>query len=242
MLALTSGLAAACFVKAFGITFLAIARSESAAQAHEAPFSMLAGMAILGVSCFALGLAPTWVTPLLGSALTGMGGLPDTQAAFILGTSLQTPAQMGRISPLLIAAGMFGLLALVPVLVRVLRANQTLKIGDSWGCGRIGQTPRMEYTATAFAEPLRRVFGILYKPTKELNIDFHPDSRYFVRAINYSSEITPHFERVLFEPLLAGIRSFGRLARLLQGGSPHLYLAYVTVILVLLLVFARWYS
>ena len=36
-LALTSGLAAACFVKAFGITFLAIPRSPAAEHAHEAP-------------------------------------------------------------------------------------------------------------------------------------------------------------------------------------------------------------
>jgi hydrogenase-4 component B len=44
LLALTGGLAAACFVKAFGITFLAIPRSKEAEQAREAPPSMLAAM------------------------------------------------------------------------------------------------------------------------------------------------------------------------------------------------------
>src|SRR6185295_2715526 len=43
MLALTGALAAACFVKAFGISFLAQPRSDQAAQAHEAPVSMLLG-------------------------------------------------------------------------------------------------------------------------------------------------------------------------------------------------------
>ena len=47
LLALTGALAAACFVKAFGITFLALPRSEKAAQAHEAALSMRAGMGIL---------------------------------------------------------------------------------------------------------------------------------------------------------------------------------------------------
>ena len=43
MLALTGALAAACFVKAFGITFLAQPRSEPRAQAHEASPTMLLG-------------------------------------------------------------------------------------------------------------------------------------------------------------------------------------------------------
>src|SRR6266540_3053203 len=55
MLALTSGLAAACFVKAFGITFLAIPRSPEAEHAHEAPRSMQAGMVWLAVACVGLG-------------------------------------------------------------------------------------------------------------------------------------------------------------------------------------------
>jgi len=76
MLALSSGLAAACFVKAFGITFLAIPRSARAEQAHEAPWSMQAGMATLAVACVALGLAPFAVVPLLGSSLAGSQASP----------------------------------------------------------------------------------------------------------------------------------------------------------------------
>src|SRR2546425_1521870 len=45
MLALTGALAAACFVKAFGITFLAQPRSEHARHAPEASFTMLLGQA-----------------------------------------------------------------------------------------------------------------------------------------------------------------------------------------------------
>ncbi|MBI3960683.1 MAG: hydrogenase 4 subunit B [Chloroflexi bacterium] len=242
MLALTSGLAAACFVKAFGITFLAIPRSHEAAHAHEAPLSMRLGMGILAVVCVALGLAPAWVTPLLGRALTGLGGLPDTQTAFTLGVFLHAPDGFGRMSPLLTGLGLLVLLVAIPLLMRLLRVNQRLRMGDSWGCGRIGQTPRMEYTATAFAEPLRRVFAELYRPSKELTIDFHPESRYFVQSIAYKSEISPLFERWFYEPLLALIQRLARLVRRLQAGSLHLYLAYVVVVLVILLLSARWYS
>src|SRR5258707_1360947 len=65
MLALTGALAAACFVKAFGITFLAQPRSDHAAQAHEAAPSMRLGMGLLAAACVALGLFPTQFIRLL---------------------------------------------------------------------------------------------------------------------------------------------------------------------------------
>jgi hydrogenase-4 component B len=239
VLALTSGLAVACFVKAFGITFLAIPRSREAEHAHESPFSMRVGMGILALACVLLGLAPFVMAPQLSKILAGLDSLPDTHTAFTLGLSLQTPENFGQMSPTLAALGILILLALVPLVMWMLRSNRQLRVSDSWGCGRIGQTPRMEYTATAFAEPLRRVFTELYRPTKELTIDFHPESKYFVQSIEYKSEITPWFEKTLYEPFIAFLRFVARQARRLQSGSVHLYLVYVTVMLVILLLAAR---
>jgi hydrogenase-4 component B len=240
MLALTSGLAAACFVKAFGITFLAIPRSREAEHAHESPPSMLAGMALLALACVALGLAPFFVVPTLGRVLAGVGGLPDTHAAFTLNLSLVTPNNFASMSPTLVALGLLVLLGVVPVVMLVLRVNRRLRVSDSWGCGRVGQTPRMEYTATAFAEPLRRVFAEIYRPTKELTIDFHQDSKYFVQSIEYRSEVTPWFEKALYGPLLWSIRFVASLTRRLQSGSVHIYLFYISVALLILLLIARW--
>ena len=48
LLALTAALAAACFVKAFAIPFLALPRSPEAADAREVSFAMRAAMAVLG--------------------------------------------------------------------------------------------------------------------------------------------------------------------------------------------------
>ena len=58
-LALTSGLAAACFVRAFGITFLALPRSASAESAREVAWTMRAAMALLALVCVALGVLPS---------------------------------------------------------------------------------------------------------------------------------------------------------------------------------------
>ncbi len=64
-LALTAALAVTCFVKAFGMSFLGMARSRPAEQAKELPRSMLWPMGLLAALCLALGLAPTYVIPAL---------------------------------------------------------------------------------------------------------------------------------------------------------------------------------
>ena len=241
MLALSSGLAAACFVKAFGITFLAIPRSPRAEHAHEAPWSMQAGMATLAVACVALGLAPFAVVPILGSSLAGLGGVAPTAMSSTLALPLQVPGTSGRWSAPLLALGLVLLVALVLLVLRGLGAERRLRVGDTWGCGRIGQTPRMEYTATAFAEPLRRVFAELYRPTQDLSIDFHPASKYFVQSIEYRSEIRPWLERLLYDRPLHVLHRAATWVRHLQGGSLHLYLFYLTLAFLVLLTLARWW-
>lgn len=239
MLALTSGLAAAGFVKAFGITFLAIPRSVEAEQAHESPLAMQIGMGSLAVVCVALGLGAAAVVPVIGRALVGLGGLPQTAPAFQL--TLETPDSFGQISPAALGVILLVVLGLIMLGLRLIRANRPVRVSDSWGCGRIEQTPRMEYTATAFAEPLRRVFAELYRPTRELTIDFHPESKYFVQSIQYKSEITPWFERSLYEPLLRLIKGVAYRLRGLQSGSLHLYLLYLALTLLILLFATRWF-
>jgi hydrogenase-4 component B len=242
MLALTSGLAAACFVKAFGITFLAMPRSDHAAAAREVPLAMQLGMGALAVACVALGVAPSLVVPTLGAAVAGLGGLPAGILTGMPWLTLEVPGTAGVIAPAVLAAG----LVLVPLAVlaalRLGSVDRRLRVGDTWGCGRIGQTPRMEYTATAFAEPLRRVFAELYRPTEDLSIDFHPESKYFVQSIAYRSEVNPWLERLLYEPVVSFLRRTAFRVRWLQAGSLHLYLLYMILALVVLLLVSRWTS
>ena len=240
MLALTSGLAAACFVKAFGISFLAIPRSSGAENAHESPFSMQVGMGLLALACVFLGLAPVAVVPWLGKVIAGPGFLPQSIQGFTFNMSLQTPQAFGQISPTLAALCLLLILGLIPLAFKIFRVNLNYRLGETWGCGRTGQTPRMEYTATAFAEPLRRIFAELYRPTKKLSIDFHHDSKYFVESIEYRSEITPLFDRWFYDPFLRAVRFISFQIQRLQAGSVHLYLLYIAVILVILLLNVRW--
>jgi hydrogenase-4 component B len=142
-------------------------------------------------------------------------------------------------SPLL-ALGLLILLALIPLVLRLIGADRRTRLGDTWGCGRIAQTPRMQYTATAFAEPLRRVFAELYRPTQDLSIDFHPESKYFVQSIEYQSEIHPWFEKLLYQPLIGFFHRIADRVRQIQAGWLSLYLAYMLAGLIALLILAWW--
>src|SRR5262249_51154054 len=191
------------------------------------PVSMQVAMGVLALACVGLGVSPALIVPVLTSTLSGFGAMSDALAGGVPRLTLGIPGAAGGIAPLGLAAAL-GLPALVVAAAgRLGVANRRLRVSDTWGCGRIGQTPRMEYTATAFAEPLRRVFAELYRPTEDLSIDFHPDSRYFVQSIAYRSGVHPWFERRLYTPVMLLMRWAAFRVRWLQAGSLHLYLLYM---------------
>ena len=233
-LALTGGLAAATFVKAFGVSFLAMPRSAEAERAHEGGWSMRIGMAVLAVACPVLAVLTVPVLSAISAALAGLGGLPAASATFHLGVTLETPRAMARISPVALMAVLAAAAAGVWLAGRLLSRGRR-RVDDTWGCGRIGQTPRMEYTSTAFAEPLRRIFGELYRPTDDLTVTVQPDSPYHIRGISFRTQLHPWFERGMYDPLLRATSALATKVRALQSGSINAYLAYIVLVLVVLL-------
>lgn len=241
LLALTGGLAAACFVKAFGITFLAIPRSHPAEQATEAPRSMHLAMLILVIACVTLGLGPFAVVPALGHIVADLPGLEAAAELRVSnGFSADMPEGLGQMSPPFIAAGLLVIALLLFLALWLATPALKLRRSETWGCGRAFQTPRMQYTATAFAEPLRRVFAEVYRPAEDLTVTVHPESKYFIRSISYESRVRPIIDRLIYAPILNVVRRTAQAARSLQAGSVHLYLAYLCAALIILLIAARW--
>ena len=234
-LALTSGLTLACFVKAAGVTFLAVPRSDAAARAHEAAPSMRVAMILLGVVCALLGLGPTLVLPALAAIagpLVGSAPLPA------LGDwlTLRVSREFAALSPLALTTALAAALLAPVVLLRLAGAARGTRRYETWGCGRILQTARMEYTATAFSSPFKRVFDFFYRPEKRLDIEFHPDSRFFIERIEYGNPTRPIFEDWLYRPVLAALSAVAHRARAIQSGSANVYLAYILAALLALLV------
>jgi hypothetical protein len=241
MLALASGLAAACFVKAFGISFLAMPRSVHAADAREAPASMRVAAWLLAGACILLGIGASVVVPGLYRVLESVDGLvPDPSRTPAPGLWIEAPQALGHLSPILLAALLTAIIVVTVLTVRRLH-RRPLRFADTWGCGRIAQTPRMEYTASAFAEPLRRVFAELYRPTQDLTVNVHPDSPHFVQSITFTSGVTPWFEQVIYDPVIRACQAVAIQVRRLQAGSVHLYLVYVLVALMATLASVWWW-
>ena len=238
LLALTAALAAACFVKAFGIPFLALPRSEEAAHAREASVSMRAAMAILAAACVALGLAAGWFLPvfdLITQQALGIriSALLVASNGFVL--SAGTP-RSGSVSTAGIAAMLVVLSAVPGFLWLVWGRKSRRTAGPTWDCGLPGLTADNEYTATAFSKPLRMIFSALYRPRREIQAEFEV-SPYYPTAIHFESEIEPAFEKRLYDPIQERILALARRMRAVQAGSIHAYLAYIFVTLILLLLY-----
>jgi hydrogenase-4 component B len=242
LLALASGLAGALFVKAFGIGFLAMPRTVNAEQAREAPIGMRVAAWLLADVCVLLGLGASVAVPIISRVVDSVGiTAGEPRAIPAAGLWIAAPATLGSLSPFLVAVLLGVAIAAAVTAMRFMHLRP-VRHADTWGCGRIAQTPRMEYTASAFAEPLGRVFAELYRPTQDLTVNTHPDSPYYVQSITFRSDVRPWFEQVLYTPVVRAIRATAVTVRRLQAGSVHLYLVYVAAALLAALAFVWWGS
>ncbi|MCX5724692.1 MAG: hydrogenase 4 subunit B [Nitrospirae bacterium] len=239
LLALTGVLALACFAKAFGISFLALPRSAHARQAEEVPIPMRVGMGILALLCVGLGLAPMIVVPLLDRITGPLTGASISHKILALDGWALAPGtvQFSSISPPMLAA-MLILSGLLGLFLAVLLGGRLMtRSHKTWGCG-LTLTPRMEYTATGFVQPMKRVFSTIYQPTIKLETEFLEESRYFAKQRKFEFHIEPVFEKYLYDPVVNAFWGIADRLRILQAGSLHLYLTYIFVTLVILLLFA----
>ena len=237
--ALTTGLGVAAMVKAFGIGFLARARSERAEQAREAPNSMLAGMTIAAAACVLLAVAPVVVATVLRRVLDG---LPDVRTVGFtdLGAVIRLPGLSGSIAPGVVAAALMAAV-LAAVGLAQLRARRrpesaTLPL---WACGADGLTPRMQYTATSFAEPLQRVFDDVLRPDTDVEVTHTTESRYMADKVTYRARIDDAIEDRLYRPVTRAVNAAAELVRRAHTASVHLYLGYGALGVLIVLVVAR---
>jgi hydrogenase-4 component B len=239
LLALTGALAAACFVKAFGITFLAQPRSKAAAQAHEAPLTMLLGQAVLVAACVFLGLFPTVFLRVLDPLTQQLTGLQISQQLTLANGLVLSGINQngGTVSTLGITLLGLCLLSIPFVLWLVFARRAKTRIGPTWDCGLKGLTPRMEYTATGFSKPIRMIFKALFRPRREVQreYDFSP---YFTTSIRFEAHVEEVFETRIYRPLNRWVLWASRRMRALQAGSLQAYLIYIFITLLLLLLFA----
>jgi hydrogenase-4 component B len=240
LLALTGALAAACFVKAFGVSFLALPRSAAAAAAHESHATMLWPQVALGALCVGLGVFPGAVLTVLSRVLASLPGL-QPPVEMIRGPfgMAASGGPAAAITPASLALALLGGLGVTALSVVVMRRRTTTRRAPTWGCGGLLGS-RTEYTATAFSKPLMMIFRAVYRPTREVEA-LAKVSQYFPQEVRLHVEIEPTFERYVYGPLTDTVLRVASRLKILQAGSLHAYLGYV-IVLVLSLVLLVWWS
>ena len=226
VVALTAGLGVMTYVKAFGVGFLARPRSKTAASAIESPLSMRVGMTVAALACAALALAPSVAAGPLTRVVAILPTVRDGAPVGGDAVTLRLAGITGSMSPLLIALGLVVGMIVIALLARRIAGGLPRRSAPLWGCGGTRLDPRMEYTATSFAEPLTRVFDNVLRPEQDLNVTHHAESQYLIESIRFRQRVPDRIEARLYPPMLATANWWGQQARKLQNGSVHRYLAY----------------
>jgi hydrogenase-4 component B len=229
VLGLISGLAAACFAKAFGIVFLGAPRTALAETAHEAALPMRVAMAGLALLCVGIGLAAPAAVALVSSVLSGTTLLPS-------GTAPQPLAPVA--ASLTAAVSIFGVLIALSTAIWVWRARllarRGVRRGPVWGCGYLFPSARMQYTASSLMQPLTTQFHLFIRNCEAIE---QPQG-YFPRGASYASDSGDPWLRLLFAPTFRWFdRIVGRLT-VIQHGHIHVYVLYIAATLLALLVWA----
>lgn len=239
LLALTGALAAACFVKAFGVTFLGHWRGRHTPEVREAGWAMRAGMLLAAAACLALGVLAPPVIGWMGTVTQPLTGASLGAPAGGLGWLWLTPIAPERAS---YSGGIVfaGLLLAIPAVYLLLHVRPgTVHRGPIWDCGFEKLTPRMQYTATAFAMPIRRIFGYLFAIRERVRPIGYGGAAPYPRRLAYSLRVRDRFWNWCYRPIGAASLLIARQAGRLQQGRIQSYLIYSFVTVLVLLAFLR---
>ena len=238
LLALSAALAAACFVKAFGITFLGRPRTEAARRAHETDAFSLTSMFALATLCLIAGILPGYFIDAVAPVAKSMVGesMPLQHGVPFLSI---VPIAEGRSSYNGLLVFLFMVFSGVAAAIVIHRfASDRIRRGPAWDCGYPDPSTQTQYTSSSFAQPFRRVFGTLVFRASE-QVDMPPPGDQ--RPARLVVRLTDTIWDALYEPIAVVVGTIADRLNRLQYLSIRHYLGFVFVSLVgLLLVLAIW--
>jgi formate hydrogenlyase subunit 3/multisubunit Na+/H+ antiporter MnhD subunit len=238
MLALGAALAAACFVRAFSIAFLGRPRSPAAAQGvTETDLYSRTAMGILLVLCLLTGLLPGFVIDAMAPVVEQL-----------IGQSMPVQSHNAWLSIVPVAASRSsynGLLVFVFILASTLLAievihrfaSRALRRGPAWDCGFPDPSPATQYTADSFAQPIRRVFGVMFDVRERVDMPAPGEAR----PARLEVSRRDHVWETIYAPIGLAVQLAAEKLNHLQFLTIRKYLSLVFAALVaLLLVISIW--
>ena len=237
-LALSAALAAACFVKAFGITFLGRPRTPQAAAATETDrFSLIAMFALAGL-CLALGILPgfaiDWITPAVNQLIHGH--MPAQRLLTWL-TIIPIGKSRSSYNGLLVFLFVVGSAGFTVWTIHRF-ASRVLRRAPAWDCGTPNTSPLLQYTAGSFAQPIRLVFGsVIFRARERVRMPAPGE----LRPATFTLEVHDVPWETIYVPISRGVAVASERLNALQFLTIRQYLTLVFFALVtLLLAIAIW--
>ena len=234
MLAFSAALAAACFVRAFGMTFLGRARSNEAAEAHEAPLAARIAMGLLAALCVAGGVLGGVLVSVIAPVLDMTVGARLPVPANAPTPWALVPFDVARsvYDAPIIALFVVASAAMTMVIVPWFFERRTRR-SAAWDCGYPEPSVLTQYSASSFAQPLRRMFGsVAMGATEKIDMPAPGD----MRAARLEVTMTDYLWRWFYETPAAFVLAISERLNIVQFLSIRLYLVAMFATLVILLV------
>jgi hydrogenase-4 component B len=231
LLALAAALAAACFVKLYGVSFLGRARNPVAAAAREADRWSLAALYLLALLCLVVGIFPgLFIDALAPVAKSMVGNSMPHQARLEWLTIVPIAESHSSYNGLLVFAFIV-LSASIASLAIHRFASDRRRRAPAWDCGFPDPDPAIQYSASGFSQPIRRVFSVLFDAREHVAMPAPGDTR----AARLTIRLRDLAWDTLYAPVPAGIRFATEKLNHLQFLSIRQYLSLVFAALVVLL-------
>src|SRR5438067_4649437 len=238
LLALSAALAAACFVKAFGVTFLGRPRTPAAERAQETDRLSLAAMFFLAALCLVAGVVPGLFIDALAPVMASLVGAR---------MPVQTGVEWLSIVPIAESRSSYnGLLVFLFMVISgslaawaIHRlASDKLRRAPAWDCGYPDPSPATQYTADSFAQPIRRVFGtVLFRAREQVEMPPPGDPR----PARLTVVLRDPVWETLYLPVAAGVGFAAERLNHLQFLTIRQFVSFVfAALVILLLVLALW--
>jgi formate hydrogenlyase subunit 3/multisubunit Na+/H+ antiporter MnhD subunit len=238
LLALSAALAAACFVKAFGVSFLGRPRTPAAASAAETDSSSLAAMFFLAALCLVAGVLPGLFIDALAPVSHALAGsrMPH-QAGLEWLTIVPIAESRSSYNGLLVFVFVALSGSLAAFAIHRL-ASDRVRRGPAWDCGYPDPSPATQYTASSFAQPIRRVYGTTVFRAREIGEMPPPGSTAPARL---TVELRDLIWDAAYAPVADAVSYAAERLNIMQFLTIRRYLTLVFAALVfLLLVLAIW--
>jgi formate hydrogenlyase subunit 3/multisubunit Na+/H+ antiporter MnhD subunit len=238
LLALSAALAAACFIRAFGTTFLGRPRSPAATGALEVDRWSLAAMAIPVAMCVVVGIVPGLVIDGLAPVVADLaGGRMPAQISVPWLTTVPVAESRSSYNGLLVFL-FTGLSASLAAFAIHRLASHALRRAPAWDCGFPDARPVTQYTAASFAQPIRRIFGsYVFRASERVDMPVPGD----MRPAGFEVRLRDPAWQLIYTPVAKAISFSTERLNALQFLTIRRYLSLVFFALVtLLLVVALW--